>query len=389
MNPINLLRYLKGYVSFSAEGGFTERFINLCSINGIILWDTSYENKTLYSKCPVSSIGKVRKAAKKSGVSLRFNNSYGLCKDMKEHKNNAGLLMGVVFYLAFFSFMSCFVWTIDVNGNESLPKEQVIETAKAFGLEKGTYKPKFDEFTAANSLTRNNNDKYAWCAFNIKGCKAVIEVREAVKSIKESTAKEPCNIISSTDGVILAYEIYDGIPEISIGDAVKKGDLLINGVSDNEDFSTLFLHADGKITAKTKNNLGIRFSKAAKCKRISDSSNLYEYKIFFLKLRMGFTGLNNKPCFTHSQHLIYNNTELPISAKTFTVYRTESAERSSNEVLLSSLEKFSFEARKKNSNAINLCERPEFREEKSSFVIENQWESVAFIGEKQKISIEN
>ena len=104
---------------------------------------------------------------------------------------------------------------------------------------------------------------------------------------------------------------------------------------------------------------------------------------------MGFTKLNNKPCFTHSQYLTYNNTELPISAKTFTVYRTESAERNSNEVLLSSLEKFSFEARKKNSNAINLCERPKFREEKSSFVIENQWESVAFIGEKQKISIES
>ena len=36
---IQLLRLLKGYVSFTAEGGFPERFINLCNSNGIVLWD--------------------------------------------------------------------------------------------------------------------------------------------------------------------------------------------------------------------------------------------------------------------------------------------------------------------------------------------------------------
>ena len=37
---IRLFRFLTGYIVFSGNGGFPERFINLCSLNGISLWDT-------------------------------------------------------------------------------------------------------------------------------------------------------------------------------------------------------------------------------------------------------------------------------------------------------------------------------------------------------------
>ena len=36
---VSLLRVLGGYTRFSAEGGFPERFLNLCKINGISLWN--------------------------------------------------------------------------------------------------------------------------------------------------------------------------------------------------------------------------------------------------------------------------------------------------------------------------------------------------------------
>ena len=39
MLVLKFLRFLSGYVSLIAEGGFPERFINLCRLRGILLWE--------------------------------------------------------------------------------------------------------------------------------------------------------------------------------------------------------------------------------------------------------------------------------------------------------------------------------------------------------------
>ena len=49
MSIIRFLRFIFGYVEFCAEGGFPERFINLCSVYHVRLWDVtvSYTHLTL------------------------------------------------------------------------------------------------------------------------------------------------------------------------------------------------------------------------------------------------------------------------------------------------------------------------------------------------------
>lgn len=39
-----------GYVEFCAEGGFPERFINLCSVYHVRLWDVKRVKDKLYAK---------------------------------------------------------------------------------------------------------------------------------------------------------------------------------------------------------------------------------------------------------------------------------------------------------------------------------------------------
>ena len=387
MNPVLFLRYLKGYVSFTAEGGFTERFINLCTANNIILWDTLYSDNVLRSKCYAKNICELRKTARKSGVNLQFQDSYGFNKDIRKQKHKIGLFAGTLFYILFFGLMSCFVWTVEVNGNTSMPTETIIEMAESTGLRVGLFKPSFDEFSAANSLSQNYSDKIAWCAFNIKGSKAVIEIREQKKSIKDRGEKEPCNIISDSSGIILDFEIYEGISDITVGNAVKKGDLLINGVSDNEDLSTLFVEADGKIAALNSRSFALKFSKTAKCRKITSTKKLYEVNIFTLRLPLIIK--TNSYTFEHEEKLIFNKTVLPASIKIKTTYKTDSADRDKKKDLLSSLEKFSYEARKYNLNALLLEENPNFYETENEIIVENYWKTIAFIGKKQKISLES
>ena len=387
MNPVLFLRYLKGYVSFTAEGGFAERFINLCTANNIVLWDTSYSGNILCSKCYTKNISDLRNTARKSGVFLQFQDSYGFYKDIRKQKQKVGLFAGVLFYIFFFSLMSCFVWTVEVSGNTSISNETILRMAETTGLSVGLFKPTFDEFGAANLLSQNYSDEIAWCAFNIKGSKAVIEIREQKKSVKDMSEKEPCNIISNSDGIILDFEIYEGVSDITVGNAVKKGDLLINGVSDNEDLSTLFVEADGKIAALTNRSFALSFSKTAKCRKITSTKSLYEMNIFMLRLPLIIK--TNSYAFEHQENLIFNKIVLPVSLKIKTNYKTEATSRNSKEVLLSSLEKFSYEARNYNLNVLLLEENPTIFSYENEIIIENHWKTIAFIGKKQKISLES
>lgn len=389
MNPIYILRYIKGYVTFTAKGGFTERFINLCSINGILLWDTSYSDNILRSKCQIKSISKLRKAANNSGVKLHFTDSYGLYNDLKKQKDRLGLLIGAVFFVVFYALMSCFVWTIDVSGNNTIPYDEIIEKADLCGLRIGTFKPLFDETAAANLLSSDSNGEISWCAFNIKGSRALIEIREQKASLKDDNIIEPCNIISDSNGIILSIEVYEGIGEVNEGDAVNEGDLLINGVNDNEDYSILFVEAEGKITAETDKSFGLKFKKSALCRKITSSDNRLIFNVFSINLPTETIHRNNFSSFSHCINLDFNDVVLPVSVTVETAFETEEAKRSEPELTLSSVEKYSYEARKFNSNSILLTENPEIYISDSEIIIENQWKTISFIGEKQKISIEN
>ncbi len=389
MNPIYILRYIKGYVTFTAKGGFTERFINLCSINGILLWDTSYSDNILRSKCQIKSISKLRKAAKNSGVKLLFTDSYGLYNDLKKQKDRLGLLIGAVFFVVFYTLMSCFVWTIDVSGNNTIPYDEIIEKADLCGLRTGTFKPLFDETAAANLLSSDSNGEISWCAFNIKGSRALIEIREQKASLKDDNITEPCNIISDSNGIILSIEVYEGVGEVNEGDAVNEGDLLINGVNDNEDYSILFVEADGKITAETDKSFGLRFKKSALCRKITSSDDRLIFNVFSQKLPTETIHRIDFSSFSHCVNLDFNNVVLPVSITVETAFKTKEAKRSETELTLSSVEKYSYEARKFNSNSILLTENPVIYISDNEIIIENQWKTISFIGAKQKISIEN
>lgn len=389
MNATQLLRYLKGYVTFEGRGGFTERFINLCSLGDILIWDVSYGESKLQGKCSCRDYRRLRHIAKKSGVNLSLRNKEGFFFALSAKKDRAGLLVGAVFFLLFFSLMSRFVWTVDVSGNIKISSQDITEYAESYGLKIGTYKPIFDEVKAAHTMAENSDGTFSWVAINIKGSRAVIEVREQKPSIKSSTVKEPCNIVSSFDGTILSAEVFSGTGNILTGIGVKKGDLLISGAELNEDLSVSFVEADGKITALHEKSSGISFNKKAGVYTFRSIRKIPELSVFAIKVPLGFAFSKNDGCFTYEEHLSYNRLRLPVSVTFTTNYRKEKATRSDRETFLSSLEKFTNESYKLNKNTLLLSTQSEIYETEDRLYFKNTWNCIDFIGEKQIIQIEN
>ena len=74
---VALLRYIRGYVRFSAEGAFAERFLNLLIQNGFAVWDIRKEGYTLEGCVFADKYRRLRRFARRTGVRLRIKQKLG------------------------------------------------------------------------------------------------------------------------------------------------------------------------------------------------------------------------------------------------------------------------------------------------------------------------
>lgn len=278
---LELYRFISSYLLISVEGGFTERFLNLCSREKIYLWDVAFENKSVKAKMYCRDFHRLKSIRKKCGVKIKIAEKHGLKFTLKALKKRKVLLSGMICALIFMYLMNQFVWFIDVNGNEKLNKAELISTAEALGLKQGTLVPLFDKNTAGRELVNRSDGKLLWASVNIKGSRAVIELRE-YNEIKSATLENnnPCNIIADFDGVIISNETYEGFSCTSKGNAVKKGDILISGISENADGSVNFHSADGKLSAYHKAALNYSVKRKEEIHRLKNSDSFSVVNIF-------------------------------------------------------------------------------------------------------------
>lgn len=251
---LKFVRFVLGYVLFTATGGFPERFINLCTQHNIPLWDLKHLGDTVEGKTTVSGYKRIRPAARRSGVRVRISKKCGLPFLRERNKKRAGLLVGVALAALLLCILSTRIWTVRVEGNVQIHDEQILRAAKSLGVEMGARTSKLDAQKIAKEL-QNQVEGLSWAAVNIDACKAVIEVRESTPKPDILDTKTPANIVASEDGVLTRIEVYSGTAALPVGSAVLKGDLLISGVVLNKDNSESLHGAQGHVYAKVERNI--------------------------------------------------------------------------------------------------------------------------------------
>lgn len=247
---IKLLRSACGYVSFVGDGGFPERFLNLCARGGVRVWGTCAYEERITGFTTADGYKKLRHIAKKSGVRLRLGERYGLPFFIRRNRNRWGLLLGAVLGVALLCVLSQRIWFIQVEGNETVSDTQIVQQFEQFGVCIGVKGDSINA-TVIQNEAYSTLAEYSWLAVNVKGSTATIEVREKNDAPDVVDKNAPCNIVAARDGVIIRLEAYDGIKETSDGYPVVEGDLLINGITQNEDKSSVLRHAQGKCLAST------------------------------------------------------------------------------------------------------------------------------------------
>lgn len=251
---ISIYRIIFGFLKVQFYGDLKERALTLCAQNGITLWGNELKDGKIECFVSVREFKYLRTLLRRKGVRVHIIQKYGLPFITNRYKKRVGILIGAVSFFLILQFMSGFIWIIDVNGNEKIKEKAVLDACRTIGITEGIKKnsiyPKLEREKLILQL-----DGVAWASINIEGCRLTVNITETKEKDKETD--EYTNLLATADGIIEKIDIVSGTSVVSVGQAVKKGDLLVSGIVETTT-GTRFVKSKGTVLARSQKEITLK-----------------------------------------------------------------------------------------------------------------------------------
>lgn len=160
------------------------------------------------------------------------------------------LVIGMSVFLLLTVWLSGRILVVNVSGNNTVPEKRILEEAEKAGIVFGAPAKKIRSEEIKNQMLTALPD-LQWVGINTSGCVATICVQERRRN--DGTTEQPqsiSNIVAIQDGIITDMTIEKGTPLVSLGQAVRKGDMLVSGYEDLG-LKVLLHRSQGEIMAHT------------------------------------------------------------------------------------------------------------------------------------------
>ena len=250
MNFKILFNYIKGYVRVEIEGYFIERLINICMKKNILLWGTNRKRTTLiHTNVSIKDFRNLVKVAKEAKCKIKIRSKKGLPFIFNKYRKRKIFFILLCFIIVTIISLSNFIWNIEIDGNDTINREEILEMLKDEGLSIGKLKNNINTKDIINKI-RLERDDLAWIGIDISGTNAKVKVIEADKKPEIIKEDEYCNIVATKDGIIQKINALNGTPLVKEGDVIKKGTALIGGWLEGKYTGIRYVHANGEVKAK-------------------------------------------------------------------------------------------------------------------------------------------
>lgn len=229
-----LIRWIKGYVRIRVWGYSPERFMNLCTNAGILLWDISGFEQYYEMNISVSDFFSIRKIVRKTKTRVAVLKRYGLPFFMKDARKRSFFIAGLSGCIFFLIIMSRFLWAVDFEGNEQITADMLMRFLRQEGITYGMPLAKIDIERLEDDL-RESFDQITWTSLRTEGTKLTVSIREndlPDKKFQETEAKMwkyGADLSAVKTGKICQILTRSGVPIVKAGDMVKKGSVLVSG----------------------------------------------------------------------------------------------------------------------------------------------------------------
>lgn len=252
---MGLWNSLRGAVQIEITGADIGRSLRRLNEVGITLENITVSGNLCISACIARrDYPRLVQILTPFGDEIRETKRIGIYWKLHSLKHRPVLIAGLFLYFLFFMFLSTRVLFVTVRGNEQVPTRYILEQAKGYGLSFGVGNREVRSEKIKNGLLEKV-PQLQWVGVNISGCVAEISVEEQPEQEKVPDAGYPVShIVAKTDGVILSCTVREGNALCTVGQAVRKGQILVSGYTD----CGLTIQAgrsDGEIYGQTLRNI--------------------------------------------------------------------------------------------------------------------------------------
>ncbi len=257
MKRRGLSLFLLGWREVSAPKEDSIDVLNLCLANGIQYNNFHVDEEgSIFFSCSARSAAQLKRRCAEKGLSLTLGQTHGLLGGCTQLLHRPGLILGALACILLLLASGRFVWDIRVTGNNTMSREEVLQALREEGLYVGAYIPALEPNALSNRVMLNS-DRISWLSVYMKGTVGVVQIIEATSPPAEEGPKKPANLIAKYDGQIEYVELYRGNCIVHVGEAVRKGDLLVSGLYDSPGEGYAWTRAAGSVLARTEHEICI------------------------------------------------------------------------------------------------------------------------------------
>lgn len=227
---VKFLKYIRGYLRIRVWGFSPERFMNLCSNKGILLWDIVREGESYYMYISLKGFWELKPIAKKTGTRVAVLDRYGLPFSLPGLMKRKVFVLGLFLAVAFWILSSFYIWDIEITGNYQITEDVFQDFLKQNQVVIGMKRQDLDIGELEKQI-RRCFPQVTWASARLDGTKLLINIKEndAPIIIQEPDTTPGSDLVAEYDGVIVAMIVRSGVPKVAIGDSVEQGAVLVEG----------------------------------------------------------------------------------------------------------------------------------------------------------------
>ncbi len=237
----SFIRYLKGYVKIRIQGFSPERFLNMCSYHDIYIWGLAPAGNGYEMYLSIADFRRLKQLARKTHSKVKLVRRCGFPFFLFRYRKRKLFFFGLFICIILLKMYSLFIWDIHFEGNEKWPDETLAEYLKSEGVAPLMLKSEVDCPGIVKNIRKEYND-IVWVSASVDGSRLKIQIKEnddtflsesgAAGADEKTSAggeERPTDLIAASDGVITSIVTRSGVPQVHVGDEVKKGDILVLG----------------------------------------------------------------------------------------------------------------------------------------------------------------
>lgn len=298
MKGVIPIKYIRGYLQIEVYRGSLERFLNLCQLKGIVIWDIVRRGESLTCFIYLDDFKNIRQFIQKTHCLVHIKRKCGLPFCIERWKHRKAFFIGIFLAVFLFFFLSTYIWDIHIEGNLMYTDEMVIRFLEQEGIYQGMNKNSIDCDKVERRL-KENYERMSWVSAYVSGTRLIIQIKENYGVLKvETKESKKADLVAGANGKIVSIVTRCGTPLVKKGETVQKGQVLVSGeipiYNDNKEIDSYdYVRADADIRMQMQLDYKDCVEKIQN-DRIYTGRNFNSYQVYLGDVAFKIKGINKK-----------------------------------------------------------------------------------------------